>query len=64
MCRGDLGCERGYEFWLLEQARARNPNILTCKDPFCSKSLDRRVVCHVEQYGHVSNVLTLTSQML
>ncbi len=27
--RDDLGCNRGYEFWLLEQARARNPNIKT-----------------------------------
>ena len=27
--RDDLGCNRGYEFWLLEQARARNPAIKT-----------------------------------
>jgi hypothetical protein len=25
----DLGCNRGYKWWLLEQARARNPNIKT-----------------------------------
>ncbi len=25
----DLGCNRGYEWWLLEQARARNPDIKT-----------------------------------
>lgn len=27
--RDDLDCNRGYEYWLLEQARARNPKILT-----------------------------------
>lgn len=27
--REDLNCERGYEFWLLEEAKRRNPNILT-----------------------------------
>ena len=27
--KDDLGCNRGYEFWLLEQARARNPAIKT-----------------------------------
>ena len=27
--RGDLSCERGYEFWLLQEARARNPSIKT-----------------------------------
>ena len=25
--RGDLDCDRGYEWWIAEQARARNPNI-------------------------------------
>ncbi|WP_228122264.1 ricin-type beta-trefoil lectin domain protein [Saccharothrix syringae] len=25
--RGDLDCDRGYEWWLMEQAKARNPNI-------------------------------------
>jgi O-glycosyl hydrolase len=25
--RGDLNCNRGYEWWLMEQAKARNPNI-------------------------------------
>ncbi|MFD1047425.1 galactosylceramidase, partial [Kibdelosporangium lantanae] len=25
--RGDLNCDRGYEWWLMEQAKARNPNI-------------------------------------
>ncbi|WP_033262087.1 ricin-type beta-trefoil lectin domain protein [Amycolatopsis vancoresmycina] len=25
--RGDLDCNRGYEWWLMEQAKARNPNI-------------------------------------
>ena len=24
---GDLNCNRGYEWWLMEQAKARNPNI-------------------------------------
>ncbi len=24
---GDLNCDRGYEWWLMEQAKARNPNI-------------------------------------
>src|SRR5438876_2708105 len=24
--RGDLNCDRGYEWWLAEQAKARNPN--------------------------------------
>lgn len=27
--RGDLSCTRGYEVWLVQQARARNPNIRT-----------------------------------
>ncbi len=27
--RDDLSCERGYEFWLLSEARKRNPNIVT-----------------------------------
>ena len=27
--RGDLSCDRGYEWWLLEQAKARNPSIVT-----------------------------------
>ena len=27
--RDDLSCERGYEFWLLEEARKRNPAIKT-----------------------------------
>ena len=27
-CKRDLDCNRGYEWWLMEQARARNPNIL------------------------------------
>ena len=27
--RDDLDCERGYEWWLLEQAKARNPSIVT-----------------------------------
>ncbi len=25
--RGDLNCDRGYEWWLMQQAKARNPNI-------------------------------------
>jgi O-glycosyl hydrolase len=25
--RGDLSCDRGYEWWLMQQAKARNPNI-------------------------------------
>jgi hypothetical protein len=25
--RGDLNCDRGYEWWLMAQAKARNPNI-------------------------------------
>jgi hypothetical protein len=25
--RGDLNCGRGYEWWIMEQAKARNPNI-------------------------------------
>jgi Glycosyl hydrolase family 59/Cellulose binding domain len=25
--RGDLDCNRGYEWWMMEQAKARNPNI-------------------------------------
>jgi hypothetical protein len=25
--RGDLNCSRGYEWWLMQQAKARNPNI-------------------------------------
>jgi hypothetical protein len=25
--RGDLNCDRGYEWWIAEQAKARNPNI-------------------------------------
>jgi hypothetical protein len=25
--RGDLNCDRGYEWWLMEQAKARNANI-------------------------------------
>jgi hypothetical protein len=25
--RSDLNCDRGYEWWLMEQAKARNPNI-------------------------------------
>jgi glycosyl hydrolase family 59/ricin-type beta-trefoil lectin protein/glycosyl hydrolase family 59 (putative galactocerebrosidase) len=25
--RGDLNCNRGYEWWIMEQAKARNPNI-------------------------------------
>jgi hypothetical protein len=25
--RGDLNCDRGYEWWIMEQAKARNPNI-------------------------------------
>jgi glycosyl hydrolase family 59/ricin-type beta-trefoil lectin protein/glycosyl hydrolase family 59 (putative galactocerebrosidase) len=25
--RGDLDCDRGYEWWIMAQARARNPNI-------------------------------------
>ena len=24
---GDLNCDRGYEWWLMEQAKARNPNL-------------------------------------
>lgn len=27
--RNDLSCARGYEFWLLKEARARNPEIVT-----------------------------------
>jgi hypothetical protein len=27
--RDDLSCSRGYEFWLLKEAKARNPNIKT-----------------------------------
>lgn len=26
--RADLSCTRGYELWLIEQAKARNPDIL------------------------------------
>jgi hypothetical protein len=29
--RGDLGCARGYETWLIAQAKARNPAIKTCE---------------------------------
>ena len=29
--RDDLSCKRGYEFWLLEEARKRNPAIKTCE---------------------------------
>jgi glycosyl hydrolase family 59/cellulose binding protein with CBM2 domain/glycosyl hydrolase family 59 (putative galactocerebrosidase) len=25
--RGDLNCDRGYEWWIMEQAKVRNPNI-------------------------------------
>src|SRR3954451_2860619 len=25
--RGDVNCDRGYEWWIMEQAKARNPNI-------------------------------------
>ena len=25
--RGDVNCDRGYEWWLMEQAKARNPSI-------------------------------------
>src|SRR5947209_11517428 len=25
--RGDLNCDRGYEWWLMQQAKARNPDI-------------------------------------
>ncbi len=25
--KGQINCDAGYEFWLAEQARARNPNI-------------------------------------
>src|SRR5690349_16290725 len=25
--RGDLNCNRGYEWWIMEQAKARNPNV-------------------------------------
>ncbi|WP_329007710.1 hypothetical protein OG271_18560 [Micromonospora rifamycinica] len=25
--RGSINCNRGYEWWMMEQARARNPNI-------------------------------------
>src|SRR5690348_5323839 len=25
--RGDLNCNRGYEWWIMEQAKARNPSI-------------------------------------
>jgi hypothetical protein len=27
--RSDLNCNRGYEYWLLEEARRRNPKIVT-----------------------------------
>jgi hypothetical protein len=27
--RDDLDCNRGYEWWLLEEARARNPQVVT-----------------------------------
>ena len=27
--RGDIDCNRGYEWWLLEEARARNPQVVT-----------------------------------
>ena len=27
--RDDLGCNRGYEYWIMTEARARNPNIKT-----------------------------------
>ena len=27
--RDDLNCNRGYEFWLLEEAKKRNPEIVT-----------------------------------
>lgn len=27
--RHDLSCTRGYEFWLLKQAKLRNPAIVT-----------------------------------
>jgi len=29
--RGDLGCGRGYETWLISEAKARNPSIKTCE---------------------------------
>ena len=27
----DLGCDRGYEWFLVEEARKRNPKIATCR---------------------------------
>ena len=27
--RGDLNCTRGYEFWLMREAKRRNPSVVT-----------------------------------
>ena len=29
----DLDYERGYEWWLMSEAKKRNPDILTCRPP-------------------------------
>jgi hypothetical protein len=31
--RGDLNCSRGYEWWVLQEAKKRNPAIKTCVQP-------------------------------
>ena len=34
--RDDFSCSRGYELWLLEQAKARNPDIVTYGLMWCA----------------------------
>jgi galactosylceramidase len=40
--RGELSCNRPYEFWLLEEARKRNPNIKTYALSWCGENVGCR----------------------
>ena len=40
--RGDVNCNRGYEWWLMEQAKARNPNIKLVGPGLGRARLDRQ----------------------
>ena len=52
--RGDLNCNRGYEWWIMEQAKARNPNIKLVGTGLGRAGLDRQRHLPVHRHDQLS----------
>ena len=54
--RGDLNCNRGYEWWIMEQAKARNPGIKLVGLRLGRAGLDRQRQLHVHRHDQLPAV--------